>query len=73
MSGVRFLLGKDLRILRRSPLLVGLLLAYALVIGLPVGFAVSRAPQKPKVAFLNEVAPGASEFNVGGKRLDATD
>jgi ABC-type transport system involved in cytochrome c biogenesis permease component len=70
---MRFLLLKDLQILRRSPLLIGLLLAYALVIGLPVGFAVSRPPQKPKVAFLNEVAPGASEFNVGGKRLDASD
>jgi len=70
---VRYLLVKDLQILRRSPLLVGLLLAYALVIGLPVGFAVSRPPQKPKVAFLNEVAPGASEFSVGGKQLDAAD
>jgi ABC-2 type transport system permease protein len=70
---MRFLLVKDLQILRRSPLLVGLLLAYALVIGLPVGFAVSRPPQKPKVAFLNEVAPGASQFNVGGKELDASD
>ncbi len=70
---MRFLLIKDLQILRRSPLLVGLLLAYALVIGLPVGFAVSRPPQKPKVAFLNEVAPGASQFRVGDKELDASD
>jgi len=70
---MRFLLLKDLQILRRSPLLVGLLLAYALVIGLPVGFAVSRPPQKPKVAFLNEVSPGASQFRVGGKQLDASD
>jgi ABC-2 type transport system permease protein len=70
---VRHLLVKDLQILRRSPLVVGLLLAYALVIGLPVGFAVSRAPQKPKVAFLNEVSPGASQFSVGGKELDASD
>jgi ABC-2 type transport system permease protein len=70
---MRFLLAKDLRILRRSPLLVALLLAYALVIGLPVGFAVSRPPEKPKVAFLNEVAPGASQFSIGGKQLDAAD
>lgn len=70
---MRFLLAKDLRILRRSPLLIGLLLAYALVIGLPVGFAVSRPPQKPKVAFLNEVAPGQTGFSVGGKQLDASD
>jgi ABC-2 type transport system permease protein len=70
---MRFLLAKDLRILRRSPMLIGLMLAYALVIGLPVGFAVSRPPQKPKVAFLNEVSPGASQFSVGGKQLDASD
>ncbi len=70
---MRHLLVKDLQILRRSPLVVGLLLAYALVIGLPVGFAVSRAPQKPKVAFLNQVAPGASQFSVGGRELDASD
>jgi ABC-2 type transport system permease protein len=70
---VRHLLIKDLQILRRSPLVVGLLLAYALVIGLPVGFAVSRAPQKPKVAFLNQVSPGSSQFTVGGRQLDASD
>lgn len=70
---MRHLLLKDLQILRRSPLVVGLLLAYALVIGLPVGFAVSRAPQKPKVALLNQVAPGSSQFNVGGRELDASD
>ncbi|HEX6388733.1 MAG TPA: ABC transporter permease [Solirubrobacteraceae bacterium] len=70
---MRHLLLKDLQILRRSPLVLGLLLAYALVIGLPVGFAVSRAPQKPKVAFLNEVSPGASTFSVGGRELDASD
>lgn len=65
------LLRKDLQILRRSPLLVCLLLLYAVVIGLPVGYAVSKPPDKPKVAFLNEVPEGASTFSIGGRELDA--
>jgi hypothetical protein len=70
---MRWLLLKDLQVLKRSPLLVGLLLAYALVIGIPVGFAVSRVPQKPKVAFLNQVPAGNTTFDVGGKEVDAAE
>ena len=66
MSALRFLVVKDLQILRRSPLLVVLLALYAIVIGLPVGYAVSRPPSKPKVAFLNEVTPGGGTFSVDG-------
>jgi ABC-2 type transport system permease protein len=69
---MRWLLLKDLQILRRSPLLVLLLVLYAVVIGLPVGYAVSRPPSKPKVAFLNEVPPAQSKFDLGGRRLDAS-
>lgn len=72
MSALRFLVVKDLQILRRSPLLVVLLALYAIVIGLPVGYAVSRPPSKPKVAFLNEVTPGGGTFSVAGKSLDAS-
>jgi hypothetical protein len=52
---MRWLLLKDLQILRRSPLLVGLLIVYPIAISLLVGLALDRPPQKPKVAFANLV------------------
>jgi ABC-type multidrug transport system permease subunit len=68
---VRWLLLKDLQILRRSPLLVALLVIYPVVIAVLFGFALSGGPEKPRVAFANLVPPGESEFNVGGRTLDA--
>jgi ABC-2 type transport system permease protein len=70
---VRWLLLKDLQILRRSPLLVGLLIAYPIVISLLVGLALDRPPEKPRVAFANLVPAGESQFSIGGKRLDVAD
>ena len=67
------LLRKDLQILRRSPGLLGLLVLYALVIGLPVGYGVSAPPSKPRVAFLNELSPMDTTVLVGAERLDVTD
>ena len=69
---MRWLLLKDLQILRRSPLLVGLLVLYPLVVALLVGVALSSGPSKPKVAFANLVPPGEAKINVGGQQLDAT-
>jgi ABC-2 type transport system permease protein len=69
---LRWLLLKDLQILRRSPFLVVLLVAYPVIIALLIGLALSRAPEKPKVAFLNEVAPSATSFQLGTQRLDAS-
>jgi len=68
---VRWLLFKDLRILRRSPLLVALLVLYPLVVALLVGVALSSGPSKPKVAFANLVPPDEATISVGGRRLDA--
>jgi ABC-2 type transport system permease protein len=68
MSGVRWLLLKDLQILRRSPLQAALLVAYPILIAVLVGFAISRGPEKPRVAFLNEVPAGA-RIDVGGQQL----
>jgi len=56
---MRWLLLKDLQILRRSPLQAVLLVAYPILIALLIGFAISREPGKPKVAFLNEIPSGA--------------
>ena len=62
---MRWLLIKDLQILRRSPLLVGLLVVYPIAIALMIGFALSSPPGKPKVAFYNEVAPGKGKISIG--------
>src|SRR4029077_13434642 len=67
---MRWLLLKDLQILRRSPLQAVLLMAYPVLIALLVGFAISREPGKPRVAFLNEV-PEDTRINVGGAELPA--
>jgi ABC-2 type transport system permease protein len=69
---MRWLLLKDLRILRRSPLLVTLLVLYPLIVALLVGVALSSGPSKPKVAFANLVPPGEAQINLGGQQLDAT-
>ena len=67
-----WLLLKDLRILRRSPLLVALLVLYPLLVALLVGVALSSGPSKPKVAFANLVPPGEAQIELGGQQLDAT-
>ena len=52
---MRWLLVKDLQIMRRSPLLLALLVIYPVVIAVLIGFALSRGPDKPRVAFVNLV------------------
>lgn len=69
---MRWLLLKDLQILRRSPLLVALLVLYPLLVALLVGSALSSGPSKPRVAFANLVPEGEATINVGGRQLDAT-
>src|SRR6187431_2915495 len=64
----RWLLLKDLQILRRSPLQAVLLVAYPVLIAVLVGLAISRSPDKPRVAFLNEV-PSDSRVIVGASQL----
>src|SRR4051794_9803378 len=66
---MRWLLLKDLQILRRSPLQAALLVVYPVLIAVLVGFAISRSPDKPRVAFLNEV-PQDTRVSVGGDSLD---
>lgn len=63
---MRWLLLKDLQILRRSPLVVGLLIAYPVVLGVLIGFALSGDGSKPRVAFLNLV-PDTEQFQIGGE------
>ena len=65
---MRWLLLKDLQILRRSPLLVALLVLYPIIIAVLIGFALSRGPDKPRVAFLNEVPAGGQR--AGARRQE---
>ena len=67
---MRWLLVKDLQILRRSPLLVALLVVYPIAIALMIGFALSSPPGKPKVAFLSEVAPGKGKISFGSQQIN---
>jgi hypothetical protein len=72
---MRWLLLKDLQILRRSPLIVALLVAYPVAIGLLIGFALSRDEGKPRVAFLSEVpvAEGGFDLGAGAEEFGADD
>ena len=64
------LLRKDLLVLRRSPLLLGALLAYPVVIALLVGLVAGYANAKPRVAWVDEeglpavVAVGGHRFHI---------
>src|SRR5215212_4656891 len=68
---MRWLLLKDLQILRRSPMLVAVLVGYSVVVSLVVGAALSSGPTKPRVAFANLVPSGQSQISLGGRRIDA--
>jgi ABC-type multidrug transport system permease subunit len=67
---MRWLLVKDLRILRRSPLLVSLLVIYPIVIAVLIGFALSRGPDKPEVALYNGLEGQPTEVELGGEQID---
>jgi ABC-2 type transport system permease protein len=70
---MRWLLLKDLQILRRSPFLVALLVLYPVLVSLLVGAAVSGGPSKPRVAFANLIPADKDEFVIGQERLKASD
>ncbi|HTA15771.1 MAG TPA: ABC transporter permease [Solirubrobacteraceae bacterium] len=65
---MRWLLGKDLLILRRSRLLVAVLILYPVVIALLIGFAISASPSKPRVAIVDQTPPGET-ITLGGSRI----
>jgi hypothetical protein len=61
---------KDLQILRRSKLLVGLLIVYPVAIALLIGFALSSGPDKPSLAFLSKIPPSQQKIRLGGQTID---
>jgi ABC-2 type transport system permease protein len=66
---VRWLLAKDLRILRRSPVLLGTLVIYPIVIALLIGFAISSPPARPRVAVYSGVEAGHGTIAFGSQRI----
>jgi len=54
MSTILLLLRKDLLVLRRSPLLLGMLVAYPVLIAVLVGLVAIYANSKPRVALVDE-------------------
>ncbi len=72
MAAVRWMLAKDLRILRRSPALILLLIIYPAAVAVLIGLALSRGPGLPRVAFLNEIPPSQRVIELGKTRIDTT-
>jgi ABC-type transport system involved in cytochrome c biogenesis permease component len=66
-----WLLRKDLLILRRSRLLVAVLVIYPVAIALLIGFAISRSPARPRVAIVDQSAPGET-IPLGTKRVEVS-
>ncbi len=67
---MRWLLIKDLQILKRSPLLVTLLVLYPVVIALMIGFALSSPPGKPTVALYDAVPTGSGAVSIGNQKIN---
>ena len=67
---VRWILLKDVQILRRSKLLVGLLIVYPIAIATLMGFALSSGPEKPRVAYLNQVPPNRATIRLGDEKIN---
>jgi ABC-2 type transport system permease protein len=68
---MRWMLGKDLRILARSRLLLALLVLYPVAVSLLIGLAISRSPARPRVAIVDETAPGET-IQLGGRRVEVS-
>lgn len=77
MRGVRSLLGKDLRILARSPLLLSALVLYPLVLAVVVGLVARFGDERPRVALVDRdglpraVTVGGREYALGSVLEDA--
>ena len=69
MRPARMLLGKDLRVLVRSPAVLVALVLYPLVVAVIVGLVVRYAGDRPRIALVDEDGlPAVME--VGGQRFD---
>jgi ABC-2 type transport system permease protein len=69
MKRVLLLLRKDVLVLRRSPLLLGILIAYPIALAVLVGLVASYGSSKPRVALVDEDNLPATVV-LGGHRFD---
>jgi ABC-type multidrug transport system permease subunit len=67
---MRWIVLKDVQILRRSKLLVGLLIVYPIAIATLMGFALSSSPEKPRVAYLNQVPANRATIKLGNEQIN---
>ena len=66
------ILRKDLLVLRRSPVLLGVLIAYPLVIALLIGLTAAYANAKPRVAFVVTRTASRTGWRSAGRRSTST-
>jgi ABC-2 type transport system permease protein len=64
------LIGKDLRILSRSRLLVLTLILYPALVALLIGLALSRPPEQPKIAIVNNIPRDVPVTTLAGSTID---
>ena len=70
---MRWLILKDLQILRRSPLLLVGLLVYSILLALVVSQSIDRGPSKPRIAVVNEIPPDEAKFQLGPEEIDVNE
>ncbi|MBO9532819.1 MAG: ABC transporter permease [Solirubrobacteraceae bacterium] len=71
---IRAVLAKDLRVLRRSPALLALVILYPLLIAVGLGIALTREPEPPTVAVVNLLPKdGAGTVTISGQKLSLAD
>jgi ABC-2 type transport system permease protein len=64
------LVGKDVRILGRSRLLVVTLILYPALVALLIGLALSRAPEQPKIAVVDQIPRDVPVTTLAGSTVD---
>ena len=69
MTAIGLLVSKDLRVLRRSPVLLGALVLYPLLFALLVGLLVRFAGDRPRVAFV-DLDDLPAELTIAGQSFD---
>lgn len=71
---IRALLAKDLRVLRRSPALLTLIVLYPLLIAVGLGLALTREPEPPTIGVVNLLPKGADgTVEISGQKLSLAD
>ncbi|MBJ7472772.1 MAG: ABC transporter permease, partial [Solirubrobacteraceae bacterium] len=71
---IRALLAKDLRVLRRSPALLALIVIYPVLIAVGLGLALTRDPQPPKIAVVNLLPQGREgSVTISGQKISIAD